>query len=404
MSEILESLLKDEVQQFIYEHENDDVHALVLRHKHIAGVPSALVAEQILSRKKARTKLPKWYQARKIIYPPAIALEQCSSESTARYKSSILRNLINKKGTIKGLDLTAGFGVDSHFFAEWADMTCVEPNSELIEIDLNNLNGLGGRKQSFISGEAETYLTHHNSTYDFIYIDPSRRSDGRKVFMLNDCLPDILQFLDKILQHTPLLLIKTSPLLDIQLACQQLQTVTHVWVVSVDNECKELLFLVERKAEGEPQRIAVGLLASGIPRTELSFRRSEEKAASVVFSDPLEFLYEPGAAVLKAGAFRLVAAKFGLFKLAPDSHLYTSSKKLEDFPGRIFRTKGHYKLDKKLKNIFDSGYANILLRNYPMTVKGVMAKTGLREGGQEYLICTRGVAANFVMKAEKIGR
>ncbi len=402
MNDFIPKLLQQEVQRFIFDHKNDDERELVLRNKTIAGVPAPWLADQIVGRRKAEQKLPSWAHATDIIYPGRLALEQCSSEATAVFKSSILRKLCNGNGPFNGVDLSSGFGVDAHFISQWALLTRVEPDADLLLINNHNQTQLGGIPSHYLNLDAKTFLHQSKDFFDFAFIDPSRRKTGQKVHRLEDCLPDVLHLLPLILEKSSFLLLKASPMLDIERACQQLQKVVQVWIVGVGNECKELLFHVHPNAGGEALRTAVELSQDGNPVWEVSFFPSEEQSTKVLWAEPQGYIYDPPAALLKAGAFKWIASHWGLSKLAPDSHLYTSDSLLQTFPGRIFRILNHHKLDKKLSSLFEAGFANVISRNYPLNVDQILNQTGLKEGGKDYLICTRGIKKKFVMKAARI--
>ncbi|MBS1977182.1 MAG: hypothetical protein JST46_07405 [Bacteroidetes bacterium] len=402
MNDFIDKLLQKEVQQFIHKHRNDDEMVLVLKNKTIAGVPAAWLADQIVGRRKAEQKLPSWARASGIIYPGRLALEQCSSEATAVFKSSILRKLCKGNGPFNGLDLSSGFGVDDHYISQWAWLTRVEPDTRLLLINSHNQRQVGGIPSVYKNTDAESFLQESEDHFDFAFIDPSRRKTGEKVYRLDDCEPDVVRLLPLILEKSSFLLLKASPMLDIERACQQLQKVLQVWIVSVGNECKELLFHVHPKAGGETLRTAVELSQDGNPVWEFSFFPSEERSTRVLWAEPQEYIYDPPVALLKAGAFNWIASHWGLSKLAPDSHLYTSDRLLETFPGRIFRVVNHHKLDKKLSSLFEGGFVNVISRNYPLSVEQILRHTGLKEGGKDYLICTRAIKRKFVMRAARI--
>lgn len=382
MRDLITSVLRPEIQEFIQFHETADVRELVLGKKSIAGVPVAWIAQQIQGRKKAKEKLPLWYSTPGIVYPPTVNMEQCSSEIAARYK----------KGLIAGhhmADLTGGFGVDAYFFSQQFQLLdFVEPDKELMKLARHNLDVLSVSNINFHDQTTEDFLSFHSTIYDFLYLDPSRRSTSGKLVKLEDCFPNVVALRPKLLQQSAHVLIKASPLLDLKKAYRDLNAVDQFIVLAHANECKELLISLRRDTGDEPTIHAVDLDRDGEP-TPFAFTWSQEKAASVEFAEPNEFLYEPNAAILKAGAFKLVGKQFRLRKLHPDTHLYTSREKISEFPGRIFKVIEEVALDKDVKSHFQDGYANILTRNYPMTVPEILKRTGLREGGERYLICAR---------------
>jgi hypothetical protein len=392
-----QQLLQPAVQKFIIDHENDDEKMLVLKHKTIEGVPAALVATQINGRKKAKLKIPQFYSTINILYPPGINLEQSSSEKTALFKASVLKNYGSKL-----IDLTGGYGVDSFFFSQsFNTVHYVEPDRALLEIVKHNHQVLGAHTIFHHNLTAEKFLAEYTENFDCAYIDPSRRSkSNQKVHKLSDCDPDISQLLPEIFKISPIVLIKSSPLLDIHQGLRELMNVEKVWIVAVDNECKEILFLCRNRFIGEPEIIAVNLQDV---TERFSFMFSEEKGIESAFSNPLSYIYEPNASILKAGAFKLIGNRFSLCKLHPSTHLYTSPSLIKDFPGRIFKILHFTKPDKKLlHSIFAEGKANIITRNYPLSNEALKKKTKLKDGGDCYLIGFSGQKEKYLVAANRI--
>ncbi len=371
---------------FIRTHLTDDVRSLLLR-THPPELDIRKVAAQITARQKAREKLPVWYASDALLFPPALSVEQASSEQTAQYKAS----LVSGK---RLLDLTGGMGVDTWAFAQRVGQVIyIERNEDLAQLAAHNLPLLGARNVSVQTGDGLAILDTIDDPVDWIYLDPHRRNEqGGKVVRLEDCEPDITQpdRLATLLKKAKQILLKASPLLDIDLAVRQLTgAVESVHIVAVQGEVKEILFsLGNQKIERDNiQLSAVNLINNGI--ISLSFRWNEERTADSIFGNPRTYVYEPNAAVLKAGAFRLVAARFGLTKLAPNSHLYTSDDIQWDFPGRIFTLKQVIKPDAKtLKIAIPDLKANLTVRNFPQSVAELRKKLSLREGGDVYILAT----------------
>jgi 16S rRNA G966 N2-methylase RsmD len=395
---LIDSILQRSVQQFIKDHENDDGRSLILKHKIIAGVASSLVAEQIAGRRKSKTKLPTFYRTDNIIYPPGLNLEQCSSEATARFKS----DLGNTGKTF--IDLTGGYGVDTFFISKhFADTFYIEPDSALLKIVQHNHNVLGGKNIKHINTSAEDFIATGLHKADVVFIDPSRRSDqNKKVVKLSDCVPDITQLQDKIFEHATTLLVKTSPLLDLQQGLKELKFVKKIIVVSVENDCKEVLFLCVKHFNNEPVVEAVNILKDN-SIDSFSFLVSEEKNTNVIFSEPMLYLYEPNASILKAGAFKGIASKFNIYKIHASTHLYTADSLFDQFPGRVFKIEALIKTDSKIiKQYFPEGKANISTRNYPLTPVQLKKKTGLKDGGEKYLIGFTGQQQKYLAVATRV--
>jgi 16S rRNA G966 N2-methylase RsmD len=401
---LIDQLLSKEIQSFIEEHQEDDPNDLRLKYKTVFGIPAALVIDQIAGRKKTKEKLPTWYHHRRVIYPPSLNLEQSSSERTALQKTKLLKEAMGvPAGQSKVLDLTGGFGVDAFFFSQICkDLHYVEPNHNLLKIAEHNHRELGITNIYYYHSTAEEFLNSVSSTmnFDAIYIDPSRRLMGQKIFSLSQCEPDVIKLRHKIWLLTDNLIIKTSPLLDIKLGLKELQHVKKVDVISVDNECKEVLFYCEKNFASEPAIDAINLADKN---SSFPFSFSEEEESQVSYCDPLRYLYEPNASILKSGAFKTTAARFHIHKLHPNTHLYTSDQVVANFPGKVFRIESSVKGDDKgLMNFFEGSKANILTRNYPLSVDALRKKTRLKEGGKKFLIGCSGVKKKFLLVATRL--
>lgn len=367
------------------------------------GLPSALIADQIVGRKKAREKLPLFYNTGQIIYPPPINLEQSSSEQTAVFKRETIRNLFST-GKATGADLTGGFGVDTFFMSQVLHkIHYVEPQDFLLETARHNHNRLGADNIQYHASSAEVFIKEIQQPLDFFYIDPSRRTQARKrIYALEDSEPDVVTLKNEIFKMSAILLLKASPLLDIQAGLSQLTHVKRVFVISVNNECKEVLFLGEKDFDGVPVVETVNLLEHGRNQT-FEFTFPQEREEGVAFSDPLKYLYEPNASILKAGAFKSVASRFNLKKIQTNTHLYTAEHLLEQFPGRKFLVEKIVRPDPgEMKKDFPDGKANITTRNYPLTVAELKKKTGLKDGGDKFLIAFSGQQKKFLVIARRI--
>lgn len=379
-----ENIFSPAAQKYIQENSTTPIEKLLLGAKKYPELNIPLLVAQIEGRAKAQKKLPSWYANNEIVYPIKLSMEQCSSEQTAAYKASLL----DGKSLI---DLTGGFGVDCAAFAgQLKQVFYVERNAELANIAARNFKLFAKNNVEIHSQEAEQYITTFDSTVDWIFIDPARRKEGGKVFRFADCEPNILELKNTLFEKAKKVLIKTSPLLDIDLAIQELGNVAEVHVLSIENECKELLFLLDPLYKKANAIIfAVNIRKDGTQDT-FSFTRELENEAIVPIQLPSNYLYEPNASILKAGAFKSIALKTGLFKLNVSSHLYTSSEIQKDFPGRIFKILKTVKYSKKdLMVEIPEGKANIAVRNFPDSVDVIRKKTGLKEGGSVYLFATK---------------
>jgi 16S rRNA G966 N2-methylase RsmD len=400
---IFDRLRSQEVQDFIKEHALDEPHRLLLKGKSIFNVPTSLVVDQIVGRKKAKEKLPTWYQNGEVIYPPSINLEQSSSERAARFKVELLTTEFGKVTLEKfcALDLSGGYGVDSFFMSQKInELDMVDPDEGLMEIAKHNHIQLGSSNIKYFNTTAAEFLKSSSRNFDFIYVDPSRRSkENKKVISLSHCEPNLIELQNLIWTTTKRLIVKASPLLDIQQGIKELHNVKKVVVLSVDNECKELLFFCEKTFEAEAMIDTVNLENNAIT---ISFRMSDERIAKAEFSDPLKFLYEPNASLLKGGAFKTVSRIFGVPKIHPNTHLYTSTSLIQDFPGRIFEIENFVTAKTGLQKIFPQKKANVITRNYPLTAEELKNKMDLKDGGEQYLIGFSGRERKFLVAAKRL--
>jgi len=383
------------LHQYIWQHRDDDPQRLALA-KHGEHAP-AVVAAQVAALQKLKRKVPAWYQPG-LYFPAAISVEQASSERTARFKAALFSGE-------KMADLTGGLGVDTFFFAQrFAASIHVEQNAELSRAVQQNFGQLGTTNVQFVCDTAESFLEKNTAAFDLLYLDPARRDGaGGRVFRLEDCQPDVLKIKDLLLRTAPRVLLKTAPLLDIRLAMEQLKVVSNVWVVAVDDECREVLYLLERQSPplNEVPITAVHLLKDG---TVQIFQTSlkEEQQSEVSFAAPQQYLYEPNAAVLKAGAFRSFAARYGLSKLHPNTHLYTSAEYTTHIPARVFEIEAVCKYDRKAVQAFiPKGQANIATRNFPDRPEQVRQRLALRDGGEVYLFAVTDVEGRKIVVGRK---
>lgn len=369
------------MQEFIKNKWNADIVSVLLQKPRFHGISQKELVQQLESKKKAKQKLPTWFNADGIYYPPKLHIEQTSSEVTAEYKS----NLVNGKTLV---DLTGGFGVDTYFFSK--KMTRVfhcETNQELSAIAAHNFNQLKVENVTFIPEDGFQFLKSSSATFDWIFVDPSRRDKTKtKVFLLKDCEPNVPDTLPELFQFSKKILVKVSPLLDISQAIKDLQLVKEVHVVAVHNEVKELLFILDRDFDGETLFHAVNL-SSG-RKDSFVFKQTEEKSQPPNLGLPTKYLYEPNSAILKIGAFKSVGQQFGLRKLHEHSHLYTSDKLIE-FPGRRFTIKSNLPYSKNTMKSFKRTKANITTRNFPTTVAQLRKKYEILDGGDDYVFFTK---------------
>lgn len=369
---------------FVKEHAADDVQRLALEVRKHPEVDAHFALDQIAGRQKSRTKLPSWAEVDALIFPPSVSMEQCSSEATASYKSS----LVSGESLV---DLTGGFGVDFSFLANrFSSAVYVERQEHLCHIAEHNFKVLGLSHVQVVNDDAEHYL-ETMPVVDLIYLDPARRDGaGNRVFRLDDCTPNVVQLLDLLLTKGRQVMIKLSPMLDVSQALRQLRGVSEVHIVSVAGECKELLLLLSAKHEGDVKIVCVN------DGQTFTYRLGEPVVMPMQWSGELPaegdlYLYEPNASMMKAGCFGQLAQRYGLQAVAQHSHLFVAERPILDFQGRKFvvndiTTLNSKELKQKLAGITQ---ANVAVRNFPLKAAELAKRLRLKDGGSVYIFGTR---------------
>ena len=374
-------MLDEATIEFIAQHREEDVRTLALQAGRYPTVDMREAVTQIEGWQHAREKLPEWAAVEGVIYPPKISMEQCSSEKTAKYKAGLVAGKMFA-------DLTGGFGIDFSYMARgFGEAFYIERNENLCDIATANFSRLGLDHVKVLNGNSEELfgtLPH----LDWIFVDPARRdSDGRKVVALSDCEPNVVEL--DLLSKADMAMIKCSPMLDITMACRQLGSVSSVHIISVNNECKELLIILNSGNFTGITTHCVNILKDGGMQT-FSFTQEEEDLASISYcSEVGKYLYEPNASIQKAGCPKSLGAHYHVDKLHPNSHLYTSIEHVHDFPGRTFEiveVLGFSKAD--IKRVQSLGKANITVRNFPENVQLLRKRLKLADGGENYIFAT----------------
>ena len=431
-------------QDFICQHQDDDVRQLAFLGSKYPEVDMPFALDQIRGRKMARVKLPRWASLEGIIYPPHISMEQCSSESTALYKAELAARLLglpaSSSGTemkaeneIEFVDLTGGFGVDFSYIAARLGVKSmyVERQAHLCEAAKENFERLGLKNAIVKNGDGiEVLHSFHPKkkdaasaddslgiTYDqprsllktnlglkIIFIDPARRDDaGNKVVSLKDCTPDVTVLQEEMLSKADYVIIKLSPMLDWHRAISELSHVREVHIISVNNECKELLLVLSARnmgdmeassADGEVKhagnlRIYCVNDAQSFVCDELDMESSPVRIAPPVLEE-MQYLYEPNASLMKAGCFGVLSDRYDARMLSKNSHLFVSQAPIEAFPGRSFRIIAISSFNKKELKRHLSGItkANIAARNFPLSVAELRKRLKLKDGGETYIFAT----------------
>ena len=401
-------MMNEATRAFVREHRDDDVRQLALRGTKDPEVDLGFALQQIDGRRRAQEKLPSWVVVEGIVWPPHLSMEQCSSEQTARYKAEVA----GSGGVF--VDLTAGFGVDAAFIAQgFQKAVAVELQAELCAISSENYRLLGLHQIEVVNGNGIDYL-HTMAPADLVFIDPARRDEhGGRTYGIADCTPNVLDFIDDLLEKAQRVMIKLSPMLDWRKAVEDIgrQYVSAVHIVSVANECKELILKVKgwkgekvKKSKCEEAEdikvVCVNLLSDGsrecfefdayAPSPTKSFHPLTLSSSHSFTFSPFHFLYSPNASIMKAGCFEEIVARFPVTQLDNNSHLFVSDKEVPDFPGRGFVIERITSMNKRelKESLAGITQANIAVRNFPMSADELRRRLKLRDGGDIYIFAT----------------
>ncbi len=373
-----------EIQKYINANLNTDLHSLLLKKSPFPEVSMQEIVQQIKGKQVSQKKFP-FLLKDGIIFPPQLSLEQSSSEKTALYKSELLKGK-------KFIDLTSGFGIDAYYLSKnFNEITLVEQNPELLEIVEHNWTVLE-KKARFINQKLEDFLTQNEETFDVIYLDPARRDNNKnKVFLLEDLSPNILEIQGKLLSISNQVVIKLSPLIDLKYLVSVLPGIFRIDIIALKNDVKEVVVFLSKENSGEITCNCVNLESE---ESVFTFKFGEEENAKATYDEPENLIYIPNNSILKAGVFNLISERFGLKKLHPNTHIYTSHEKINDFPGRILEVEVIDAKQIKKKSQF-----NIISKNYPLKPEEIKKKYGLKDGGENYLIFTQSKKGKIIIKS-----
>jgi hypothetical protein len=387
--------------EYVRQHADDDVRQLALRGSKDEAVNMTAALQQIAGLQTARRKLPSWAAVEGVLFPPHLAMEQCSSEQTALYKSENVtryaRTMFPQDKNEVLVDLTGGFGVDFSFMARsFKRAVYVERQEELCQLARHNFQVLG-LKAEVICADGVDFL-HQLKHASVIFLDPARRDKhGSRTYGIADCTPDVLQLRDELLQKADLVVLKLSPMLDWRKTVNDLgaQWVKEVHIVAVGGECKELLIFLSKEGHQHLRVICV----NDDERFEVEEETEAVAALPLPTGEYYSFLYEPNASIMKAGCFSQLARHYGVSPLAHNSHLFVSNKPVDNFPGRQFRVQAVSTMNKReLKEKLGSlQQANITVRNFPLSVAELRKRLKLSEGGCHYIFATTLANGNHVL-------
>jgi 16S rRNA G966 N2-methylase RsmD len=375
MSDFNPELLNPKVQDFIKKNLKTDLTKIILKGSPLPNINIQEIAIQIDGKNRIEKKLPTWFKTEGILFPPKLNLEQSSSEITANYKAQLINN-----GDL--IDLTGGFGVDDMAFTNKAKTIFhCELDSNLSAIVAQNAKVLGKTNVKFIIGDSKKFL-EKTQKIATIYVDPSRRQNSQRVFILKDCEPNVVENQALYLKKADKVLIKAAPMLDISAALKELKKVSEVHIVSLNGECKELLFMLENKVI-EETKVVCALLNQN-KENVYEFSYSEEKSFQNQSFALQKYLYEPDNAILKGGFFKSVTQKFNVQKLNPNTHLYTSQEISKNFPGKTFEV-----IQQIPFNTFSSAKAtkkaNVVTRNFDLKPEEIKKQFKIKDGGEDFL-------------------
>lgn len=372
-------------RDFIESHLKDDVRQLALS-KFPDDVDKTLVLNQIEARQLLSKKVPYWASNPDLLFPRHLSIEQCSSELTAKYKASII------EGGDIFVDLTGGLGIDSYFLSEqFKTSYYVENQKELCDLAEHNFTVLG-RKITVVNEDSESFLSK-NQNFDLVFIDPARRDIyNRKMVSLHDCSPDVIDLQNILLKNAKNVLIKASPMLDISLITNELKNISEIHIVSVKNECKEILIKIKPGFDDEIKYFCLNFVGNDLKSAQLfEFSEHSESSANSDYAPKIKrYLYEPNASLMKSGVFKLISQRFVIDKLHVNSHLYTSDNLIPDFPGRVFEVVGFAPFNKKVKKelLNDITEASVATRNFPLSANELRKALNLRESDRNFVFGT----------------
>lgn len=371
-------LLSEEVQDFIQSMLEANTSDLALKKNPFPTIDYPLLINQIIAKKKAKDKLPTWFETKNIVYPAKISIEQTSSESTAKYKSSLISGE-------KLIDLTGGFGVDDFYFAQkFKEVVHCEMNADLSVIVQHNFKVLNQKNITCHHGDSFDVLKDLKTSFDWIYIDPSRRSDVKgKVFLLNDCLPNVPELLEDYFKYSNNILIKTAPILDLTSGLNELSFVKKIHIVAIKNEIKELLWEIEKGFDDDIIISSVNIENETINHFETIYR----KEYSVSYSFPKKYLYEPNSSIMKSGNMNAISGFYKIDKLHQHSHLFTSDE-IVAFQGRSFQINQVLPFQKEFMKQFKNQKMNCTTRNFPLSVEEIKKKIKIKDGGTIFAFFT----------------
>jgi len=392
-----EELTKPEVSRFIEKNINKSIPDLILKGSPFQHIDIKDIVNQIIGKKKAKKKLPRWYKNEKVVYPQKLNLEQTSSEITALHKSKLVsgQNL---------LDMTGGFGIDSYYFSKKVNtLIYTELNPELCKIVKHNIKVFKVDNFEITNEDSIDLLQKNSQVYNWIYIDPSRRNENTKVFQLKDSLPNIIDHLKVIEEKSEKLMLKTSPMYDLDMGYKELIGVKEVHIISVKNEVKELLWIIDWRKQNS-KTIKIYNYQTKKKYSFISIDENKEQLARIELSKCSQYLYELDSGIMKSGLNDIIGMRYKLKKLEQHTNLYTSEKRILSIPGKIYKVKTIESINyKKIRKVIKGNQVNLISKNFQLNTDELQKKLKCTIGGKsDYLIFAKTIEGNRVIEATRL--
>jgi hypothetical protein len=392
-----EELTKPEVSRFIEKNINKSIPDLILKGSPFQHIDIKDIVNQIIGKKKAKKKLPRWYKNEKVVYPPMLNLEQTSSEITALHKSKLVsgQNL---------LDMTGGFGIDSYYFSKKVNtLIYTELNPELCKIVKHNIKVFKVDNFEITNEDSIDLLQKNSQVYNWIYIDPSRRNENTKVFQLKDSLPNIIDHLKVIEEKSEKLMLKTSPMYDLDMGYKELIGVKEVHIISVKNEVKELLWIIDWRKQNS-KIIKIFNYQTKKKYSYISIDKNKIELDGIELSVCCKYLYEFDSGIMKSGINDMIGIRYNLKKLEQHTNLYTSDKRILSIPGKIYKVKTIESINyKKIRKVIKGNQVNLISKNFQLNTDELQKKLKCTIGGKsDYLIFAKTIEGNRVIEATRL--
>jgi hypothetical protein len=392
-----EELTKPEVSRFIEKNINKSIPDLILKGSPFQHIDIKDIVNQIIGKKKAKKKLPRWYKNEKVVYPPKLNLEQTSSEITALHKSKLVsgQNL---------LDMTGGFGIDSYYFSKKVNtLIYTELNPELCKIVKHNIKVFKVDNFEITNEDSIDLLQKNSQVYNWIYIDPSRRNENTKVFQLKDSLPNIIDHLKVIEEKSEKLMLKTSPMYDLDMGYKELIGVKEVHIISVKNEVKELLWIIDWRKQNS-KIIKIFNYQTKKKYSYISIDKNKIELDGIELSVCCKYLYEFDSGIMKSGINDMIGIRYNLKKLEQHTNLYTSDKRILSIPGKIYKVKTIESINyKKIRKVIKGNQVNLISKNFQLNTDELQKKLKCTIGGKsDYLIFAKTIEGNRVIEATRL--